>query len=71
VNVQLLVAGCLALVGAAVHELGGEVLVVRRLTPELLPSSPFGGPVTTKAWPRTDETFVSGEFASAANTATT
>jgi hypothetical protein len=27
---------------------GGEVLVVRRLSPETLPSSPFGGPRMTK-----------------------
>jgi hypothetical protein len=48
VNVPLLVAGSLALVGAAVHGVGGEVLVVRRLSPKVLPSSPFGGPVMTK-----------------------
>lgn len=48
-NVPLLVAGSLALLGAAVHGVGGEALVVRRLSPEVLPSSPFGGPVTTKA----------------------
>jgi hypothetical protein len=48
VNVPLLVAGSLALLGAAVHGVGGEVLVVRRLSPEVLPASPFGGPVMTK-----------------------
>lgn len=45
----MLVAGSLALLGAAVHGVGGEVLVVRRLSPTVLPSSPFGGPVMTKA----------------------
>jgi hypothetical protein len=48
VNVPLIVAGSLAIVGAAIHGAGGEVLVVRRLSPETLPSSPFGGPRTTK-----------------------
>jgi hypothetical protein len=48
VNVRLLVAGSLALLAAAVHGVGGEVLVVRRLSPTVLPSSPFGGPVMTK-----------------------
>ncbi len=47
-NVPLLVAGSLALLGAAVHGAGGEFLVVRRLTPRALPPSPFGGPGMTK-----------------------
>lgn len=47
-NTPLLVAGSVALIGAAVHAVGGEVLVVRRLSPEVLPSSRFGGPKTTK-----------------------
>ena len=47
-NARLVVAGSLALLGAAVHGLGGEVLVVRRLSPGVLPSSPFGGPRATK-----------------------
>ena len=47
-NVPLLVAGFLALLAAAVHGAGGVVLVVRRLSPSLLPPSPFGGPVVTK-----------------------
>ncbi|MGH2723445.1 MAG: hypothetical protein ACRDI0_04120 [Actinomycetota bacterium] len=47
-NVPLLVAGSLALMAAAVHGVGGEVLVVRRLSPGGLPSSPFGGPGMTK-----------------------
>jgi hypothetical protein len=48
VNVPLIVAGSLAVLGAAIHGAGGEVLVVRRLSPGALPSSPFGGPSTTK-----------------------
>ena len=48
-NVPLLVAGSLALLGAVVHGLGGEVLVVRRLSARGLPPSPFGGPGMTKA----------------------
>jgi hypothetical protein len=49
VNVPLIVAGSLAILGAAIHGLGGEVLVVRRLSPGMLPSSRFGGPRMTKA----------------------
>ena len=47
-NAPLIVAGSLAILGAAVHGVGGEVLVVRRLSPGVLPSSSFGGPRTTK-----------------------
>jgi len=49
VNVPLLVAGSLALAGAAIHGGAGEVLVVRRLPPAALPSTRFGGPGMTKA----------------------
>jgi len=48
VNVPLVVAGSLAILGAAIHGVGGEVLVVRKLSPQMLPSSPFGGPRATK-----------------------
>jgi hypothetical protein len=48
VNVPLIVAGSLAILGAALHGVGGEVAVVRRLSPGMLPSTPFGGPGTTK-----------------------
>ena len=48
-NVPLIIAGSLAVLGAAVHGGGGQVLVMRRLSPEMLPPSPFGGPRTTKA----------------------
>jgi hypothetical protein len=44
----LIVAGCLALLGSAVHGGAGEVLVVRKLSPETLPPTSFGGPVMTK-----------------------
>jgi hypothetical protein len=49
VSVPLIVAGSLAIVGAAVHGVGGEVLVVRNLSLGTLPSSRFGGPRATKA----------------------
>jgi hypothetical protein len=49
VNVPLMVAGSLAIIGAAIHGVGGEVLVVRKLSPGMLPSSRFGGPGMTKA----------------------
>jgi hypothetical protein len=48
-NAPLIVAGSLAVLGAAVHGLGGEMLVVRKLSPEMLPSSRFGGPRMTMA----------------------
>ena len=48
-NVPLIVAGSLAILGATLHGVGGEVLVVRRLSPGTLPSSRFGGPRMTMA----------------------
>jgi hypothetical protein len=48
VNVPLIVAGSLATLGAAVHGVAGEILVVRKLSPAMLPSSRFGGPRMTK-----------------------
>jgi hypothetical protein len=48
VNAPLIVAGSLATLGAALHGVGGELLVVRKLTPAMLPPSRFGGPRTTK-----------------------
>jgi hypothetical protein len=48
VNAPLVVAGSLALLGAAIHGGAGEVLVVRKLSPAILPASRFGGPRTTK-----------------------
>jgi hypothetical protein len=48
-NVQLISAGSVAVLGAAIHGGAGEVLVLRRLTPETLSSSALGGPRTTRA----------------------
>jgi hypothetical protein len=48
-NVPLILAGSLAILGAAVHGVGGEVLVVRRLSVAMLPSSRLGGPRMTRA----------------------
>jgi hypothetical protein len=47
VNVPLIAAGSLALLGAAIHGVAGEVLVVRKLAPAMLPPSRFGGPRAT------------------------
>jgi hypothetical protein len=47
-NVPLIVAGSLAILGAGIHGVTGEVLVVRKLSPGMLPPSPFGGPRATK-----------------------
>ncbi len=47
-NVPLILAGSIAILGAVIHGVGGEVLVVRKLSPGTLPSSRFGGPVMTK-----------------------
>jgi hypothetical protein len=47
-NVPLIAAGSLAILGAAVHGVAGEVLVVRKLSPAMLPPSRFGGPRATK-----------------------
>jgi hypothetical protein len=49
VNIPLILSGCLAVLGAAIHGAGGEILVVRRLSPGMLPSSRFGSPRMTKA----------------------
>ena len=67
-NLPLLVAGSLAILGAAIHGVGGEVLVVRKLSLEMLPSSRFGGPRMTKAmihvtWHMTTIAFLTVGFA--------
>jgi hypothetical protein len=49
VNGQLIAAGSLVLLGAAIHGIGGEILVVRKLSPRTLSASPFGGPAMTRA----------------------
>ena len=48
-NVPLILAGSIAILGAAIHGIGGEVLVMRKLSPAMLTPSPFGGPRMTKA----------------------
>ena len=47
-NVPLIVAGCLAVLATAIHGVAGEVLVVRKLALDTLPSTSFGGPRMTK-----------------------
>jgi hypothetical protein len=47
-NAPLIVAGALAVIAAAIHGVGGEVLVVRKLSPAELPSTRFGGPRMTR-----------------------
>jgi hypothetical protein len=49
VNVPLIIAGSLAVVGAVIHGGAGEILVVRKLSPEMLPPTSFGGRRLTKA----------------------
>jgi hypothetical protein len=48
-NPQLLLAGFLATVGAAIHGVGGEVFVMRRLSARALSPSAIGGPRMTRA----------------------
>lgn len=48
-DVALIVAGSLAVLGAAVHGVGGDLLVVRKLEAGALPPSRFGGPSMTRA----------------------
>lgn len=48
-NVALIIAGAMGILAAAVHGVGGELLVVRKVSPATLPASPFGGPRMTKA----------------------
>jgi hypothetical protein len=68
VNVPLIVAGSIAVLGAAIHGGVGEVLVVRKLSPGMLPSSRFGGPRMTKTmiavtWHITTVAFLTVGFA--------
>jgi hypothetical protein len=49
VTAQLVAAGSLAVVAAAIHGVGGEVLVMRQLSLERLPSTRFGGQRMTMA----------------------
>ena len=48
-DVPLILAGCLATLAAAVHGVGGEIWVVRKLALESLPSTRFGSARMTKA----------------------
>src|SRR4051812_28677769 len=63
-NVPLIAAGCIAVAGAAIHGVGGELLVVRKLAPPTpLPGTRFGGPNMTRAmihatWHMTTVAFV-------------
>ena len=47
-NVALVVAGSFAILGAAIHGVGGDVLVVRKLSAQALPATRFGSPQMTK-----------------------
>jgi uncharacterized protein YjeT (DUF2065 family) len=67
-NIPMIVAGSLAIVGAAIHGVAGEVLVVRGLSPAMLPPSRFGGPRATKTmihatWHMTTIAFLTVGFA--------
>lgn len=48
-DVPLIAAGSIGILGAAIHGAGGEILVIRKLSPSRLSPSPFGGPAMTKA----------------------
>lgn len=67
-NAPLILAGVLAIVGAAIHGVGGEVLVLRKLSLVMLPSSRFGGPRATRSmihatWHMTTVAFLTVGFA--------
>ena len=48
-NGPLVAAGILGVLGAAVHGGAGELLVMRRLSPSVLPATSFGGAELTRA----------------------
>ncbi len=48
-NVPLLIAGSFGVLAAAVHGVIGELLVVRRISPRMLPRTQFGSPTMTQA----------------------
>ena len=48
-NTPLIIAGSLGVIAASIHGVAGEVLVVRKLSPGILPSTRFGRPRMTKA----------------------
>jgi hypothetical protein len=47
-NLPFAIGGALALVGALIHGIAGEAVVVTKLRTETLSPSPFGGPMMTK-----------------------
>lgn len=47
-NLPFAIAGALALLGAAIHGVAGEALVVTKLHTKVLSPTPFGGPTMTK-----------------------
>jgi hypothetical protein len=64
VTAQLVIAGALVLLGAGVHGIAGEVLVLRNLSDDRLAGSRFGGPRMTRAmihvtWHLTTAAFLS------------
>jgi len=65
VNAPLIVAGSLAILGTAIRGVGGEVYVVRKLSPQVLASNAIGDPRTTKlmihvTWHLTTMAFLRG-----------
>lgn len=48
-NIAFVAAGVIAVLGAAVHGIAGELLVVRKILSTTLPPTRFGGPAMTKA----------------------
>jgi hypothetical protein len=62
VNVPLIVAGFLAILGAAIHGVGGELFVVRKISPTMLPPSRFGGPRATRSMIHTTWHLTTGAF---------
>jgi hypothetical protein len=68
VDGPLIAAGALGVLAASVHGAGGELLVVRKLSPEHLPPSRFGGPRMTLAmihvsWDIATVAFLTGALA--------
>ena len=67
-NVPLIAAGFITILGAAIHGGAGEVFVVRKLSPAMLPPTRFGGPRTTRtmihtSWHLTTVAFLTVGFA--------
>lgn len=48
-DAALIVAGSLALAASAIHAVAGEIFLIRKLSLEALPTSPFGDRSMTKA----------------------